>query len=469
MTGNPFEIYNIAVKRVPAYRKFLLDKLGEIPKVNCHKDFQKLPFTNKKEYMKNFPIDELCLDGTLLGKHVICRSSGTTGKPFYWPKIAVEEENLPIWLGSGLQEAHNIEKYPILIIVALGLGSWISGEQSTWAMRSLALKNKNITLLTPGTQIEEIIQLLEMFSPLYPQTLLISYPPFAKTIIDKAQKAGLPIESYNIKLGLVGEAYSEHFREYIKKTLNHKDNDILSIWSGYGSADFGVIGKETALTVTIRQTLYRKGISFDITGFREIPAICQFDPNAFHLEIDNGELIITKYQGVPLVRYRTGDRVNIIDFKEMISRLKNLGENPLDYIENSGFNPSIAKKMPFILIAGRIDGSISFYGGNIEVGQVREVIENTPELSLYFTGKFQIKKTVNEKMDPIFKIFLEKKKEVSNLNNNLISGIISRSLAKISSEYSNTLTTQGEKAMPEIVIVDENYFSNDSKISYIGF
>ncbi|MFH1452703.1 MAG: hypothetical protein ABIH00_01830, partial [Armatimonadota bacterium] len=296
MSLNPIDIYNTTLKRVPAYKKFLKNKSKRIPRIKDMNDFKKLPVTSKKDYILKHDLTDLCIDGTLSGKHFIYSSSGTTSEPVYWPKLPEEEKNLPYWLGLGLEEAHNISKKDTLIIVGLGLGSWVSGEQTSWAMRSLALSGKNITVITPGSKQDEIINIMKRFAPSFSQTLLISYPPFTKEVLEKAKDMKLPLKKYNLKLGLVGESYSEHFREYAGRLLGHKKEDIMAVWSGYGSADFGAVGRETPLTIIIRKLLYKKNICKKIFGQDQIPALCQYDPSSLYLETLKDELLITRSQ-----------------------------------------------------------------------------------------------------------------------------------------------------------------------------
>lgn len=463
MNINPIEIYNIAVKKVPAYKKFLIKKCGKIPSVKTIEDFENLPLTDKKEYVLKYPIEELSLGGTLIGKHFIYRSSGTTGNPVYWPKLPEEEKEMPHWLGVGLNEAHNINKIPTLIIVGLGLGSWISGEQTSWAMRSLAVQDNNITVITPGTNIEEMLEIIKEFCPHFPQTLLISYPPFAKTIIEEALRKKLPLKKYNLKLGLVGESYSENFRDYASKILGHKKEEIMAIWSGYGSADCGTMGRETPLTIILRRILYKKNFAKKIFGVNDIPSICQYSPAAQYFEAANNELVITKYQGIPLVRYKTGDNGQIFSYKDLINRFKKEGIDPVKALKENGFKGEITE-LPFVLVYGRIDGSASFYGAKITVEQIKEILERSP-LNKNFTGKFKMSIKQNKKLNPVLNIILEIGKMTTCDGN--IAEIIADKLAKINTEYRNTLREQGEKALPKVKFVKRGYFDKGIKISYV--
>ncbi len=465
--NDPVKLFNIASKRVPAYVKFLNELLHKRPKISTLNEFKQLPLTDKQNYLKKHPLEELCLDGTILNKHFIWRSSGTTGEAFYWPKLPEEERYLPDWQLSGLREILDIDNIKTLIIVALGLGTWVSGETATWSYRILAINHGNITLLTPGYQFEEVVNIIEKFSKFYPQTLLISYPPAAKEIIEKAKNRNIPVEKYNIKLRLVGEGYSEYYRDYMNRQLGHEENDLSTIWSGYGSADFGAIGRETLITIGIRRLIFKNNLSNEIFGEVRLPSLCQFDESKYFLEVVDRELIISRYQGVPLIRYKTGDRGKIIKYENMLSLLKNNGLDVLKFLKDRGVDIAKVKKLPFVLIYGRIDGSTTFYGVNILVSQIKEAIESNKILRNNFTGKFQLNSVFTENLNPVLELYLEKRENISDIKPDEVSVIVADELKNQSSEYAEITKQQKEKALPKIYYKSSVFFDKSLKVQYI--
>jgi phenylacetate-CoA ligase len=456
---NPLEVFAEAAERVPAYRKFLINHLGGVPSVRDIEAFERLPFTDKKSYILAFPLEDLCLDGTLRGKHFIYRSSGTTLAPVYWPKLPEEERDLPKWLEAGLVCAHAIDVIPTLVIVGLGLGSWISGEQTTWAMRSLAVEGKGVTVITPGLEPQEILELMERFCPSFPQTLLISYPPFAKSIVEEAAARGLPLRSYHLKLGLVGEGYSERFREYMGEILGHESGDVMAVWSGYGSADFGAVGQETPLTITIRRLIHSHGAARAVLGSDEIPGIYQYNPVSLHLEAVDGELVITRRQAVPLVRYRTGDRGAVIPCGEILSRLEWEGIEPERSLKDRD-----GAGLPLVLVYGRADGTVTFYGAKISAEQVREVLD-TPALRLHFTGRFRMRVVADENLNPRLEIEAEGRPGREPPGAAEAARLVADELCRINSEYASSLAGAG--SLPVIVPASSDSFEGGLKLRYI--
>lgn len=465
MNLDPISVYRTAAERVPAYDEFLRRERGEIPEVRSLDEFRALPLMDKKNYLTRFPLAKVCLDGTLRGAHVICRSSGSTAKPFYWPQLPEQERDLSTWLATELEDTFAVGSKPTLVIVALALGAWISGELATWALRSLAIESGNITLLTPGLNRDEVVDMIAEFSPHFQQTLIYSYPPFAKNIVESAVERGIPVQDFNIRLRLAGEGYSEKFRDYVNALLGHDRNDIASIASGYASTDFGRVGKETPLAVAVKRVLHEKDCAAAILGCDTIPSVCQFNPAGFYLEAVDGELVITKHQAVPLIRYRSGDRGELIGYEEFLARFNAAGIDLLAELQARGGDPLAVKPLPFVLVHGRADGGITFYGANIPVAQIRDILEGSSPFREHFTGNFQIRKSSDEKLDPVLELQLEEKSP--GYEKDSLAALMARELAGRSSEYAKLLEVRGDTAMPMITVVGKDFFLNSAKIRYV--
>ncbi len=458
-------IYNLAVERVPAYRDFLQKTLGHIPAIP--EEYHLIPLTDKKNYIRQYTLDQLCLDGTLHDKHIICRSSGTTQKPTYWPQLPSQEQYVDYYLYSDLSESFDIEHNPVLAIVGLGLGSWISGELTTWGLRNLGIKKKNLTLFTPGINEQEILEALSQFSPHYKYTVIYSYPPYAKRIIDLAVQAGIPIKDFNINFRLVGEGYSENFRDYLNKYMGYNPDNIHTILSGYGSADFGSLGKETPLCATIKRILHKNPrITEKLFGTTVIPTICQYDPNSHYLEEIDEELIVTKNQAIPLVRYRTSDRGELMEFNDLISIIQRYGIDPIEHSKKLNVSPQNIQNLPFVIVYGRIDGGITVFGANVLVYQIKEALEKSTFLTEYFTGNFFMKKTEDQDLNPIFEIYLELRNDEIIPDSSITSQEISINLQAISAEYRAISESIPDKAMPVVKFLTNGSFLDTHKIRY---
>ncbi len=367
--GNPIINCKNAIKRVPAYREFLMEKLGEIPDITTMDDFRNLPLMDKDNYIKKYPLEKLCLDGTLQGKGLIYLTSGTTQQATHWAKSSVEIKFAPLWFFREMEENYNISSLKTLIIIALPLGPWVGGGLISQGLHGIAMECDNVTLVTPGSQLKEVIEIMRRWSLCFQQTILAGYPSFTKTIVDKALSEDLPVKDYNIKLLMIGEAYSQEYRNKMMQVLGHDESSFRSVWSFYGSCDFGLVGKETALTILAGKELHKRGLGTEVLGQREIPSICQYDDRFFYMEEVDDELIISRCQGFPVVRYRTGDRGKVLSFNSFISRLKNSGIDVTALLKENNIDENTIPRFPFVILYGRMGGGVKFRGNFIRIEQ----------------------------------------------------------------------------------------------------
>lgn len=461
------ELCRLALERVPAYGDYVEKRCGRRPEIRSPEEVKSLPLTSKADYIKAYPLEALCIDGTLRGKHVLCRSSGTKGKPFFWPQLPEQERYVADWLYSDLDEAFSISSRPLFAVVSLALGSWISGELTSWGLRNLAVQRGGLTLVTPGLDMDEAVDMLEAFAGKFEGTVLYSYPPFARTILERAAARDLPLAAYRMGLRLAGEGYSERYRDHLNRLMGYDEGNLHSIVSGYGSTDFGSLGKETPLCIAIRRLLHERGLARAVLGRDEIPSLCQYDPSVFHVELEGEELVVSRYQAVPLLRYRSGDRASLIPYGEMMERLAAAGADPLRLLAERGGDPSRVRDLPFVLVWGRIDGGVSFFGANVLVEQVREIVEGQEAFRSCCTGQFQIRKREGADLDPVLEILLEPRRGGEG-DVEALSDLMASCLAAASAEYAVVREKQGSKALPRLRFVDDREMFGGTKFRYVG-
>jgi phenylacetate-CoA ligase len=463
---DPVALARTAIERVPAYREFLASTLGHIPEMRDPRDFTALPLTDKPSYVKAYPLESVCLDGTLRGKHVLCRSSGTSGKPFFWPQMPEQERYAPGWIRSDLEENLHISERSTLLVVALGLGSWISGELTTWALRTVAMDCPNLTLVSPGLDLEETAEILTEFSPRYDQTMIYGYPPFMKGILDRACALGADLEHLSVSMRLVGEGYSEAYREGINGMLGAEPGALGTVLSGYGATDFGSVGKETPLCAAIRRLCRERDLTETLFG-EALPSVCQYDPSGIYLELQEEELVVSKYQAVPLIRYRTGDRCELVPFDLMMDRCRGAGTDPLRRLAEGGFDPETAPRLPFVLVRGRMDRGVVLCGANVPVGLVRDVLENHPVLREALSGNFQLHRGEDEALRPFLEVALERREGIEPLGAEETFRILSAELRTRSSELAAVGKAQGELPL-RISFLEPGSLAANQKIKYIA-
>jgi len=153
----------------------------------------------------------------------------------------------------------------------------------------------------------------------------------------------------------------------------------------YGTADGGVLGNETPLSIALRRFLASNPkAARELFGESRLPTLVQYDPVSRFFELVDGEtLAVTGDNGVPLVRYHIADRGGLLSHEGMMSFLRDWGVASLNNygLEDEGF------PLPFVWVFGRADFTISFYGANVYPENVAVGLEQ-PELIGWVTGKF---------------------------------------------------------------------------------
>ncbi len=307
---------------VPAYKEFLRENGICASSIKTIDDFRQLPYVDKENYLRKYPLDKLVWDGDLSRQKMISRSSGSSGKPYYWPRGSEQEHEVNYIYGNIYKTFFQCDRKKTLIIGGFALGSWVGGTFNLTA--SLAFADSNpATLLTPGYNKDEIIELVLSLSQYYEQTIIGAYPPFAKEIIDTGAQRGVNWKAYNIKFFCAAETFSEEFRNYLLSAVGSTDpiNDSVNI---IGTADAAIVGHETPLSIAIRRCAngHRK-LWDELFPARRTPTLGQYYPwLKYFEEFDNGELVFTANGGIPLVRYNIHDHGNIWSYGKMLDILK---------------------------------------------------------------------------------------------------------------------------------------------------
>src|SRR5262249_31644990 len=141
-----------------------------------------------------------------------------------------------------------------LAVVCFPLGTWVGGMFTASCCRHLAAKGYPLTVVTPGNNKAEILRVGRSLASEVEQTVLLGYPPFLKDVVDAGAAEGVPWPELSIKLVLAGEVFSEEWRALMGERAG-MGRALFDSASLYGTADAGVLGNETPVSVAIRRFL----------------------------------------------------------------------------------------------------------------------------------------------------------------------------------------------------------------------
>ena len=460
------ELFQKVSSNVPAYQSFLAAHNIDPRSLSTIADFKNLPLTNKKNYIQKHALNELCYDGKLSSCDFVAVSSGSTGTPTFWPRFIGDEYQIATRFEQIFHDSFHADKGLTLAVVCFSMGTWVGGMYTANCCRHLAAKGYPLTVVTPGNNMKEILRVIADLAPLYDRVVLLGYPPFLKNVIDRGAEQQVPWEQYNIKLVMAGEVFSEEWRNIVMEKVG-SSNPYFDSASLYGTADAGVLGNETPLSICIRRFFAKNpDITQEFFAQSRLPTLMQYDPTSRYFEVEENSLIFSGNNGIPLIRYHIADTGGIVGYDEMLQFLKSKGFDPLAEMlikNNRGI-----RGLPFVYVFGRSNFALSYYGANIYPENIQVGIEQ-PGIKDWVTGKFVMEIKQDSQANSQFHIAVELVPELG-VNEDIANAIafsIYTQLIRLNSEYANYVAP--EYQLPYVTLYkfgDREYFPVGVKHRY---
>jgi phenylacetate-CoA ligase len=457
-------LFHRVAASVPAYQTFL-NAQGIVPTtIQTFAQFQQLPLTTKANYIQSYSLPQLCPEGQLAQCDLIAVSSGSTGQPSFWGRSLVDECSVATRFEQIFYDSFRADERHTLAIICFPLGTWVGGIYTTNCCRHLATKGYPITIVTPGNNKTEIFRVVQTLAPLFEQTVLLGYPPFLKDVIDSGMAQGINWQAHSIKLVMAGEVFSEEWRSLVGERLGSTDFcfDFASL---YGTADAGVLGNETPLSICIRRWLStHPDVARNLFGESRLPTLVQYDPSSRFFEVQDGTLLFSGNNGMPLVRYHIADQGGIIPYDTLLSVLEEQGFDPLAELHRDrGIRP-----LPFVYIFGRSHFTVSYFGANIYPENVTVGLEESP-ICTWVTGKFVMQVIEDADQNKALSIIVELAPgiEESEDKRRAIAASIQHHVRRLNSEFANYVPDAAQ--VPQIqlrAMGDPDYFPVGVKHRY---
>lgn len=464
------ELFHEMAQHVPAYKDFLKANKFSPAKVKTIDDFTRIPPVDKDNYLRKYPKEMLCWNGQFgAGQWVISTTSGSTGQPYYFPRQRLQDEGYALTAELYLRANFQIHKKKTLYVVAFPMGAWIGGLFTYEALKIVANKGYDLSLITPGIHKQEIINSVKQLGPFFDQVIIGVYAPFLKDILDDGIKQGLNWADYNMGFVFSAEAFTENLRDYVIETAKISDA-LKGTLNHYGTVDMGTMAHETPESILIRRQLVEHsqlGAIFPET--RRQPTLCQYDPSLFYFEGDNYNLFCSAYSGLPLVRYDLKDQGGVIKREELHKELKVLGIDIEGLATEKGI-ADIGWNLPFVYVYERRDFSVSYYAALVYPDTIRRALETSDQAG-EVTGKFAMEVSYDKAGRQRFCVRVELKQGVA-ASAELAEQLRLRAddfLKQESSEYRNTARTISDFGV-EIELrayEDSDYFKPGGKQKWV--
>jgi phenylacetate-CoA ligase len=441
-------------------------------------DFDRLPMLTKDTYHRKYPLPDLCRGGRLDGCDMVAVSSGSSGTPTVWPRSVLDERAVASRFEQVFRDGFRAGERRTLAVICFALGSWVGGMYTAAACRHLAAKGYPITVVTPGNDIAEILRVVRELGPLFDQVALAGYPPFVKNVVDAGLAQGIDWPAFRVKLVLAGEVFSEEWRDLMGRRagLTAPLADSASL---YGTADAGVLGTETPLSVSIRRFLAgRPDALRELVGESRLPTLVQYDPMARYFQASGSTLLFSSDGATPLVRYHIADEGGLVGFDEMLAFCSRHGHDPLaeagkqadrqaEAGEQAG-GPGGAPRLPFVYVFGRSLFTVSYFGANIYPENVTVALER-PDVSDWVTGKFVLSSAETADRDRELRVIVELApgQDGSAEREGQLADAIRAELRRLNSEFAHYVPDAAQLPVVELrPAADPAYFPPGVKHRY---
>lgn len=442
---NALSVFQEAASSVPAYKDFLAKNSVDPKRIKTIDDWRLIPPVTKDNYLLKYPLRDLLLEGKWERAQFISMSSGSSGKPFFWPRGNGAIKDSSFLHEAIFNQGVDTRKKSTLAIVAFAMGTWIAGTYTISALQQLSDEGHKIVTISPGIMKEEIVKILKTIAFDFEQVILFGYPPFVKDVIDAAIDEKFDLKSLNIKLIFAGENISESWRDYLLRHIGAAD-ELRTSFNIYGTADAGLLGAETPLSIYVRRQADKneKLFSLIFPNAPMLPTLVRYVPELRYFEEADGNIILTARNSLPLVRYAIKDQGRILHQDSIIQLIKSMG-----IILPKGI---VQGEDPMVALYGRPDVAATFYALNIYPENVKYGLE-IHSLEKLVTGKFVIKTEYDEvTQDQTLHIYIELKKGVSPSPRyeKIIFKYVLKSLLENNSEYGKLHQELGATAEPKV-------------------
>ncbi|WP_265238412.1 phenylacetate--CoA ligase family protein, partial [Lyngbya sp. CCAP 1446/10] len=483
---------------VPAYQNFLAALNINPASIQTFEDFQKLPLITKENYLRCHPLPQLCREGKLETCDFIAVSSGSTGNPTFWPRFISDELQIADRFEQIFHDSFFADTRRTLAVICFALGTWVGGMYTANCCRYLASKGYPVTVVTPGNNKTEIFRVVRELGEYFDQVVLLGYPPFIKDVIDSGIAAGVEWQKYRIKMVFAGEVFSEEWRGLVSDRTNYNsindniadnsenpygqvncqlstDNLYYNSASLYGTADAGVLGNETPLSICIRRWLANNPeAARNLFGESRLPTLVQYDPKSRFFEVnDDGTLLFSGDNGIPLIRYHISDNGGLVSYEAMLYFLAEWGFNPVAHLQEvaareSADLPRGIRHLPFVYVFGRSHFTVSYFGANIYPENVTVGLE-APTISEWVTGKFvlQVKEDADRNRFLSVVVELAAGIEGDEKMKVAIASSILAQLRRLNSEFANYVPPEYQLPLVTLTAMgDAEYFQMGVKHRY---
>ncbi|MEK7390052.1 MAG: hypothetical protein AAB036_10175 [Elusimicrobiota bacterium] len=317
-----------AWEQAPAYRRHLA--AHGIDALTGNVSWRELPPMDKKSYLGLHRSEDLV--AAELSEKILYwgSSSGSSGEPFYWPTLrwrdCVQAGTAPVIDLDGLwREAFRLRERKTLVLYCIKVGAWSPGAPLlTLLYRLIESSDLHLGLAVATHSHEEAADIARRLGSHYEQCLFVTVPSLVRPLREALRLAGVDLS--RARFSVLGECFPEELREQLDAECGLRWPDIGLVSDVYASSDTGVIGAESMPSIALRKLLLSSRPLREALGLREqsLANLYNLTQRDLFVEELEGELLFTRWQAIPIIRYNLHDRGELWDWEELRKLLRAL-------------------------------------------------------------------------------------------------------------------------------------------------
>lgn len=446
------QLFHRAAEQVPAYRKFLAEYKINHRKIKSLADFEQVPYTDKDNYIRKYPLEQLAWQGRLYQANTIASSTGSTGQPMFWPRDDQQDHEVSWLIELIFRSILEPETRSTLVVNTFALGLWSAGVfMLTGSLVSARKNNYRLTMVSPGINKSDIFKSITQLASKFDQVLLVGYPPFVKDLIDEGAAAGINWKKMRLKFFFGGDGFSETWRNYLLDEIGG-GNPLLDTANVYGTSEAGLPGIETPVSIAVKRLAAEDAdLSQSIFRSERQPFVYQYNPLFKFMQVVDNEIIFTCQNVTPFIRYNIHDQGGVIGYDDMMSLFgPEKVAKTLKQHKAERFN----YQLPFVYLFGRPQNTATLYGLNVYPENVKAGLEDK-QIRHLVSGKFRMSTEYKTDQNQYLLLRIESARDIkiTAAEKRLIMKVLSEKLLELNGEYRKLHDAIGEKSVPMVQFV----------------
>jgi phenylacetate-CoA ligase len=375
------QAFRRAAKRSPAYKILLEEQKIGIKSIFSVQDFVELcPILDKSNTFHRFSLRQLIADDVSVNDlaSILTSSGHGSGGFALGLSTRIQFKTMPSMIDLGLEMAFEIDRYRTLLINCLPMG--VTFQSNTVCVANVSVRE------------DMACAIVEQAGDMFDQIILCGDPLFLKKLCDYSQAKKIDWGRYRVNVIVGEETFTESFRSYLahvlKISLDSPAGGLIGSSMGIGELGLNLFN-ETRETIALRQACNNNSnllarLFGSASTNHTIPTFLVFNPLRVFVEIDSfdengiGDLLVSVLDPetpIPLLRYKTGDRVKWLSSTDIAEGLQSCG-----VILN-------LPHLPIIALLGRSKDCLP-NGGHVD--QYKQVLYQQPHIAEQLTGAFRV-------------------------------------------------------------------------------